>query len=245
MLKQVFKAENAKLKRSFLLYMHLIILVAFPILLGLYYGSRRFAISSANMFITFYEILAMASPIIISVVICLVFDREKKAGDFKNWLTEPYSKAKTIQSQLNYYWLWYVIEIIGITLIYYLILVVLYHITGISFLKTLVTSIVFALCGWVQYELAQVIALKWGIGGSLVMGFFGTVISLLGITSLFDFIWPVIPWAWQIRLITFWQHGISLGLIQLTILEYVCPLIMTLIIITLSRKYFNNWQGRK
>ena len=97
----------------------------------------------------------------------------------------------------------------------------------------------------VQYELAQIVVLKWGIGGSLVMGFFGTVVSLLGITSLFDFIWPVIPWAWQIRLITFWQHGISLGLIQLTILEYVCPLIMTLIIITLSRKYFNNWQGRK
>lgn len=245
MLKQTFKAENAKLKRSFLLYMHLIILVAFPVLLGLYYGSRKFTILSVNMFITYYEILAMASPIIISVVICLVFDREEKAGDFKNWLTEPYSKAKAIQSQLNYYWLWYVIEIIGISLIYYLILVGLYHIAGISFIKVLITSIVFVLCGWVQYELAQVVALKWGIGGSLVMGFFGTVISLLGITSLFDFIWPVIPWAWQIRLITFWQNNISFGLIQLTALEYVCPLIMTLIIIALSRKYFNSWQGRK
>lgn len=245
MLKQTIKAENAKLKRSFLLYMHLIILVAFPILLGLYYGSRRFAISSANMVITFYEILAMASPIIISIVICLVFDREEKAGDFKNWLTEPYSKGKVIQSQLNYYWLWYVIEIIGISLIYYLILVGLYHITGISFLKLLVTSIVFALCGLVQYELAQIVVLKWGIGGSLVMGFFGTVVSLLGITSLFDFIWPVIPWAWQIRLITFWQHGISLGLIKLTALEYICPLIMMLIIIALGKKYFNSWQGRK
>lgn len=241
MLKQVFKAENTKLKRSFLLYMHLIILVTFPILLGLYYGSRRFAITSANMFITFYEILAMASPIIISIVICLVVDREEKAGNFKNWLTEPYSKTKAIQSQLDYYWLWYVAEIVGISLIYYFILVSLYHIAGISFFKVLVTSIVFALCGLVQYELTQTTALKWGIGGSLVMGFFGTVISLLGITSLLDFIWPVIPWSWQIRLITFWQNGMNIGLIKLTALEYVCPLIMTLIIIALSRKYFNSW----
>lgn len=245
MLKQVFKAENIKLKRSFLLYMHLIILLAFPILLGLYYGSRKLSVTSTTMMIIFYEILAMASPIIISIVICLVFDREEKAGNFKNWLTEPYSKAKAIQSQLTYYWLWYLIEIIIITLIYYLILVCLYRINGISFLKVIVTSIVFVLCGLVQYELTQAVALKWSIGGSLIMGFFGTVISLLSITSLFDFIWPVIPWAWQIRLITFWQSNISLGLIKLTALEYICPFIMTILIIILCRKYFNNWQGKK
>lgn len=245
MLKRVFKAENIKLKRSFLLYMHLIILLAFPILLGLYYDSRKLSITSTTMMIIFYEILAIASPIIISIVICLVFDREEKAGNFKNWLNQPYSKAKAIHSQLSYYWLWYLFEIIATTLIYYLILVSLYHITGISFLKVIVTSIVFSLCGLVQYELTQTIALKWNIGGSLIMGFFGTIISLLSITSLFDLIWPVIPWAWQIRLITFWRSDISLSLTQLTALEYICPFIMTILIIILCRNYFNKWQGRK
>lgn len=244
MVRQIFKAENAKIRHSFLLYLHIAVLFLFPILLGLYYGSRKLTVAPASMITTFYEILAMATPIMISIVICLVFDREEKAGEFKNWLTEPFGKAKMIQGQLNYYWLWYVIEIIGISLIYYFLLVAIYHVSNISFLKLIATSIVFAFCGLAQYELTQIVALKWGIGGSLVMGFFGTVISLLSITSLLDIVWPIIPWAWQIRTITFWQANISGGLINFVALEYVCPLIMTVIIIFLGKNYFDKWEGK-
>lgn len=244
MIKQIWKAENAKLHHSFLLYLHIVVLSLFPILLGVYYGSRKLAVTSATMMTTFYEVLAIASPIMISIVICLVFDREEKAGNFKNWLSEPFSKAKMIQGQLNYYWLWYVIEIIGISLIYYALLIGLYHIQNISFIKLVITSIAFAFCGLVQYELTQMIALKWGIGDSLILGFFGTVISLLGITSLLDIIWPIIPWAWQIRMITFWQTNISAGLTNLVALEYICPLVMTGVVVALGRICFDKWQGR-
>ena len=38
MLKQVVEAENIKIRRSLLLYLHLIVLFLFPVLFGLYYG---------------------------------------------------------------------------------------------------------------------------------------------------------------------------------------------------------------
>lgn len=241
MFKQIVEAENVKMRRSLLLYLHLIVLF---LLLGLYYGSRKQVIASANMVIGFYEILAISSPIIISVVLCLVFDREEKAGTFKNWLTEPVSKGWVIQAQLSYYWIWYVIEIMGISLIFSGILFGIYQIE-FPLLKIILTNIAFSLCGIVQYELTQIIALRWGIGGALVLGFFGIVISLLSITSLLDFVWPVIPWAWQIRLTTFWQTNISLGLVKLSLIEYLIPLLLTCLIIFLGKHYFDNWQGKK
>lgn len=242
MMVKVFKSESVKLKRSFLLYLHLIVLVLFPIILAIYYGARSNIVSSRTMIITFFEILAMATPIMISIVISMVYDREEKAGTFKNWLSEAINKSDLIQLQLMYYWIWYVIEIVGISLIFYLIITVGYHVSGIAFNSFILTSIAFAILALFQYEITEIIALKWGVGGALVLGFFGTVISLLGITSLLDFIWPVVPWTWQIRLITFWQSSMSSELARITLIEYLIPLIFTVIILVIGKNYFTRWQ---
>lgn len=243
--KSIFKAENIKLHRSMLLYLHLIILVIFPLLMGVYYGSRKNLTTPANMVDTFNTMGALITPLAISIVVSVVFDREEKAGNFQNWLTQPISKGKTIMGQLIYYWLLYVIEVIGTNLIYYLVLTAVYHVTGISFLKLLSLSIVFAVLGFLQYEFAELVSLKWNIGGSLILGFFGSVISMLGVTSLFDLVWPFIPWAWQSRLTVFWRLNIPADYVKMATLSYLIPMILTVIFSWLIFRYFNNWQGTK
>lgn len=243
--KSIFKAENIKLHRSMLLYLHLITLVIFPLLMGVYYGSRKNLTTPANMVNMFNTILALISPLAISIVVSVVFDREEKAGNFQNWLTQPMSKGKTIMGQLIYYWLLYVIEVIGTNLIYYLVLTAVYHVTGISFLKLFSLSIVFAVLGFLQYEFAELVSLKWNIGGSLILGFFGSVISMLGVTSLFDLVWPFIPWAWQSRLTVFWRLNIPADYVKMATLSYLIPMILTVIFSWLIFRYFNNWQGTK
>jgi len=243
MLKNIFRSENVKLKRSFLLYLHLLTLIVYPLLMGLYYGTRKNIVNSSVMIITFYELLALISPLVISIVIGLVFDREEKAGHCKNWLANPGKKGLTIELQLLYYWLLYFLEIIGMSLIYFFILRFAFQINNISFIKILLTSFIFALFGLIQYELAQWIALKFNVGGAMILGFFGVVISGLSITSLFDFIWPVVPWAWQIRLITFWESTISSQVQILTAWEMVIPLILTVVLTCLIIKVFDNWQN--
>ncbi|QYN54455.1 lantibiotic immunity ABC transporter MutG family permease subunit [Lactobacillus panisapium] len=243
--KSIFKAENIKLHRSMLLYLHLAALIIFPLLIGVYYGSRKNLTTSANMVDMFNTILALISPLAISIVVSVVFDREEKAGNFQNWLTQPMSKGKTIMGQLIYYWLLYVIEVIGTNFIYYLVLTAVYHVTGISFLKLFSLSIVFAVLGFLQYEFAQLVSLKWNIGGSLILGFFGSVISMLGVTSLFDLIWPFIPWAWQSRLTVFWRLNIPADYVKMATLSYLVPVILTAILSWLIFRYFNHWQGTK
>lgn len=243
--KSIFKAENIKLHRSMLLYLHLIILVIFPLLMGVYYGSRKNLTTPANMVDTFNTMWALITPLAISIVVSVVFDREEKAGNFQNWLTQPISKGKTIMGQLIYYWLLYVIEVIGTNLIYYLVLTAVYHVTGISFLKLFSLSIVFAVLGFLQYEFAELVSLKWNIGGSLILGFFGSVISMLGVTSLFDLVWPFIPWAWQSRLTVFWRLNIPADYVKMATLSYLIPMILTVIFSWLIFRYFNNWQGTK
>ncbi|QYN52583.1 lantibiotic immunity ABC transporter MutG family permease subunit [Lactobacillus panisapium] len=243
--KSIFKAENIKLHRSMLLYLHLAALIIFPLLIGIYYGSRKNLTTSANMVDMFNTILALISPLAISIVVSVVFDREEKAGNFQNWLTQPMSKGKTIMGQLIYYWLLYVIEVIGTNLIYYLVLTAVYHVTGISFLKLFSLSIVFAVLGFLQYEFAELVSLKWNIGGSLILGFFGSVISMLGVTSLFDLVWPFIPWAWQSRLTVFWRLNIPADYVKMATLSYLVPVILTAILSWLIFRYFNHWQGTK
>ncbi|MCO6533141.1 lantibiotic immunity ABC transporter MutG family permease subunit [Lactobacillus sp.] len=243
--KSIFKAENIKLNRSMLLYLHLAALIIFPLLIGVYYGSRKNLTTSANMVDMFNTILALISPLAISIVVSVVFDREEKAGNFQNWLTQPMSKGKTIMGQLIYYWLLYVIEVIGTNLIYYLVLTAVYHVTGISFLKLFSLSIVFAVLGFLQYEFAELVSLKWNIGGSLILGFFGSVISMLGVTSLFDLVWPFIPWAWQSRLTVFWRLNIPADYVKMATLFYLVPVILTAILSWLIFRYFNHWQGTK
>lgn len=243
--KSILKAENIKLHRSMLLYLHLAALIIFPLLMGVYYGSRKNLTSPENMINIFDLSLALVSPLAISIVVCLVFDREEKAGNFKNWLTEPMSKGKIVTGQLVYYWLLYVIEIIGTSLIYYLILTVIYKVAGISFIKLLLTSIVFALLGFLEYELAEFAAMKWNVGGSLILGFFGSVISILGTTSLFDLIWPIIPWAWQSRLTVFWLPNIPVIYRKIVALSYIVPIILTVIFSWMIIRYFSHWQGKE
>lgn len=244
MLKQTFGAENIKLRRSMLLYIHLTVLIILPLIFGCYYGGRKNLSSSENMINIFNTLLALASPIMISIVVCLVYDREKKAGDFKNWLAEPISKGKIIMAQVVYYWLLYVIEIIGMSLIYYLILTFAFKVVDISFIKLLLTSIAFSLLGFFQYEVAEVVVMKWNVGGSLVLGFFGSVIAMLGTTSLFDFIWPIIPWTWQSRLSVFWLSNISLTYQKLAALSYIVPVLLTIVLSWPIICYFNHGQER-
>ena len=244
MISHVFRAENLKLKRSFLLYLHVIVLFLYPIMMALYLGGRKRIISPDRIITVYFDILALATPIIISIVISLVYDREEKAGHFKNWLSESIEKQRLIQLQLDYYYFLYIIEIVGMSLIFYGFIFAFYQVNTISCLKFLLTVLGFALLGFCQYEIAELFALKWGTGGCLILGFFGTVITFLGPTVLLDWIWPILPWAWQIRLNTFWQNGISDSLIKITLAEYLLPLILTNIIIRLALRYFKKWQGK-
>lgn len=69
--------------------------------------------------------------------------------------------------------------------------------------------------------------------------------NALGVTSLFDLVWPFIPWAWQSRLTVFWRLNIPADYVKMATLSYLVPVILTAILSWLIFRYFNHWQGTK
>ncbi|MCT6892066.1 MAG: lantibiotic ABC transporter permease, partial [Lactobacillus sp.] len=67
-------------------------------------------------------------------------------------------------------------------------------------------------------------------------------ISALSITVIFDFIWPIVPWSWQIYLVAFWQKEMSLGSQKVIGLLMLIPLFLTVIFSLLIEKAYRNWQ---
>lgn len=247
MIKRIFNSENLKIKRSFILWVHIASIIVFPALLGGYYGSRYPAVHVAQIIVNYYEFLAILTPLAINIVTCIIFDREQKAGNFKNLLSLSENKAAVIQTQMFYYWALYTIVVLGGTLIYFLILKCFFGLTMPSFYLLLITSMVFSLVALFQYELAYLVTSIWGAGSSLVIGFFGSLLAVLSITVLLDKVWFLIPWSWQIRLIGFWQPGV-LENSQIAFWyasKYIPCVILTILILTISSAYYKNWAGKK
>lgn len=247
MIKRIFSSEMLKSKRSFIFWAHFVSIIGFPILLGGYYGSRYPAVHSTQIIISYYEFLAILTPLAISIVTCVVFDREQKAGNFKNLLSLPENKAVVIQIQLLYYWLLYAVVVLGSTVIYYFILEYLFGLTMPSFYLLIITSLAFSLVAFFQYELAYLITSVWNAGSGLVIGFFGSLLAILSITVLLDKIWFFMPWSWQIRLIAFWQPG-TLKNTQMLFWyasKYIFCVILTILILVISSIYYKRWTGKR
>jgi lantibiotic protection ABC transporter MutG family permease subunit len=245
MIRRVFAAETIKLRRSPLLILHAVVLAIYPLVMAFYDGQRCQSISAAGMVMTFFELIAVVSPVLISIVVSMVYDREKNAGSFKNMLAQPMPAGRMIRFQLGYYWMLYAIEVIGSSALFLLWLWVFFRLTTIPAGPFLLTAMAFALLGLAQYFLAQLVVVRWGVGATLTMGFFGTVIALLGTTVIFDWIWPIVPWAWQIRLVTFWMPGVSSGVRRLTGILYVMAAVVLAIVCGACGHGLSRWADRQ
>ncbi len=241
MILNIFTSEYRKLKRSLILYIHIIIFIFFPLILGLYYRNKVAYLGQNTIYTVFYETLAIASPIMISIVTCLVFDREEKAGKFKNWLSTPFNKVALLQIQLIFYWLLYFIEIIGVSLIFYLIID--FPIKTYILPKIILVSTLFSILGFSLYQITFIFSLKWNTSGALIIGIFGVILAFLGITSLFDNYWVLFPWTWQIRTVIFWQPNISKLILNISKIEYLVCLCLIFVISMLSIAICKKWEG--
>ena len=236
-----------KLRRSFILWIHIFSAIVFPVLLGIYYGNRYPTVNLSQVIINYYEFLSILTPIAISIVVCVIFDREQKAGHFKNILSLPESKVTIIKSQILYYWSLYAVVVVGSTIIYYVLLKFVFNLPMPSFFSIIITSVVLTLLAYFYYELTYLAIGLLGNGSGLIIGFFGSLISVLSLTVLVDKVWPFIPWSWQIRLIGFWQPGVlqSTHIMLWYSYKYVTSVILTIIIIIVSSVCYKNWTGQR
>ncbi|MFK5704822.1 ABC transporter permease [Ligilactobacillus sp. LYQ139] len=230
----IFRAEFIKNKRSSILWLHLFALVAFPIILGVYYGVhvRCTAQIAVKMY---YQLVSLMTPLVISIIITIVNKRESKAGHFKNLISVPTRKERMLNEQLFFYIVLYLIVILGSSIIYW---GVFSKLSGGFLLKGIVISLFMWILSISQYEIYRIIAYVFSNGITLLLGIIGSFTAVLGNTVLFDKFWFLIPWIWQGRLAVFYSQAVPVSILKMYAMQYILCLIITLFIYIVSNVIF-------
>lgn len=230
----IFRAELIKNKRSSILWLHLFALIAFPIILGVYYGVHVRCTGQIAVKM-YYQLVSLVTPLVISIIITIVNRRESKAGHFKNLISVPKRKERMLNEQLFFYIVLYLIVILGSSIIYW---GVFSKLSGGFLLKGIVISLFMWLLSISQYEIYRIIAYVFGNGITLLLGIIGSFIAVLGNTILFDKFWFVIPWTWQGRLAVFYSQIVPVSVLKMYAMQYILCLIITLFIYIASTTIF-------
>ncbi|MCK8635993.1 ABC transporter permease [Apilactobacillus kunkeei] len=239
MIARTFKSESIKLINSYILYLHVASMIIFPTLLAVFFGINHYPLKSFVLLPNFFLVISFVSPVVISIVASMVNDRETKAGNYKNLLDTSMSPLKVFQSQIAFYWLLYLIEIILSFAIYGLILNVVFNVAPFPYFILLGFCILFSLLALIQYEVCFLASYIFGTAGSLVLGFAGLILSALSETVIFDNVWEFIPWSWQIRSIAFFQNGTTLNESIHYALLYIFSIIISLVLLFICNKIFS------
>ncbi|OQR54194.1 lantibiotic immunity ABC transporter MutG family permease subunit [Bacillus sp. CDB3] len=245
-------AEFKKRNRSLFLLLHLVIPLTLSGIWMTYISARKDLVNPQFIYVTFFELLGIGTPLIISIICGVVSDSEDEAGNFQNMFGLTKNKTITFISQISMMILSYFFAILLAISTYTLALKYLVGVDEINFSLYFLNGLIFTLCSIFLYFFYQVIGYKYGIGMCSIGGFAGLIIAALSVTSIGDKVWMFLPWAWPNRfsLYLFGHSEISQSTItdnyinSTSILKgCVSSVIFTIIIISIF--WFKNWYGRK
>lgn len=236
------KAEFMKCKHSVLLYVHILI----P-LLGAVVFAGYFRVSSWDVQTkvgAYLEILAVAFPFLIGVIVAMAVQIENQAGHYQLMLGTIPSRCSTYIGKLAFLMIG-AIGSVALALgcffaIYREAPFTVYWKAGILLLIT-----IFPL-----YLVHLFVGMNFGKGASMGLGIAGSLVAALMITGLGDAVWKYNPWAWAVRSMDY----IVLDWSQPDVFKLVCndftigiviALICSLLLFFLSMIWFCSWEGGK
>ena len=87
----------------------------------------------------------------------------------------------------------------------------------------------------------------FGKGASIGLGIVGSLISALMLTGIGDGIWPIVPWAYSVRLCSYFIMYNSSTLMenQSIIHSMIMMIIYMVTLLVLQLIFINYWEGRR
>ena len=238
------KTEFIKLKRTPILYIHLLIPILGSILFLSYFSVSNW--DTATKLITYFRSLAIVFPLLIGIITGIIIEQEEQAGSFQNMFVLFKKKAIFYCSKLL---ILLILSIASILMATFIFAFVFKNFDMIFYMKlglTLFAGNIFV------YVMHLFVSLKYGKEASIGLGIAGVLLSALMRTGLGDNIWYFIPWAWALR---FCDYLMSMELNQLNLNDVtlissinngaIVLILTTLVSLILSISWFNKWEGRK
>lgn len=236
------KAEFLKCRHSLLLYIHILL----PLLSAVIFaGYFRISGWDAQIKVSAYlEILAVAFPFLIGIIVGMSVQIEHQAGHFQLMLGTIPSRTATFLGKIGLLMIGATVAVAlalcGFSLIYREASLTVYLKAG-----TLLIMTVFPL-----YMIHLFVGMNFGKGASMGLGIAGSLVAALMITGLGDAIWKYNPWAWGVRSMDYtvlaWSKP---DLFQMVRDDFIAgiriALLCSALLFVFSIIWFRSWEGGK
>lgn len=246
-IKNYLKSDFYKFLKSKIIMTHFFI----PII-GLVFALLYFKISNFGVFeksLTYFNLISIAFPIIISIVINLVYEQEEEAKGFQYFLSAPTKKYIPHISKLI---LILILAFIStcISILGFGIVLKFIEVENIKILFYVKETLIIFISNVTIYILQYIIVFYFGKALSIGFGIIGSLIVALMRTGLGDGLWAIVPWSHSIRLSSYLlknevikDYKIPLqGEIKLAIISLITFIAIDVILLIIFGYY---WEGKK
>lgn len=236
------RAEFMKCKHSVLLHVHILI----P-LLGAVIFAGYFRISSWDVqtkVSAYLEVLAVAFPFLIGIIVGMVVQIEQQAGHYQLMLGTIPSRVATYLGKIGLLMIGAIgaiaLALGGFYAIYREAPLTVYLKAGALLVMT-----IFPL-----YLVHLFVGMSLGKGVSMGLGIAGSLVAALMITGLGDAVWKYNPWAWGVRsmdyIVLAWSKPDVFQLLRSDFITgIVIVLLCSLLLFFFSIIWFCSWEGGK
>lgn len=236
------KAEFAKCRHSALLYIHILV----P-LLGAVVFAGYFRISGWDVqtnISAYLEILAVAFPFLIGIIVGMVVQLENQAGHWQLMLGTIPSRSVAYIGKISFL----MIGAIGAEALALGCFAVIYQEAPLTIY--LQAGILMILAVFPLYLVHLFVGMWFGKGASMGLGIAGSLVAALMITGLGDAVWKYNLWAWGVRFMDYtvlsWSNSDVFNLVcHDFIIGIVIALFSSLLLFLLSSIWFRSWEGCK
>lgn len=240
------QSDIYKITHSALLPIHLILPIASAAVFLAYYVISPW--EETQKVSAYFQVLAMAFPVLISVITVMLSEKELQAGAFQLVLSTPRKKYLPHFSM-----------ILAITLCGFIASML--AAVSFGFVFRLMGNQLFTMSLYVKaglllfygnislYILEYLLSFAFGKGVGLGLGIVGSLLSALLLTGLGDKIWPFLPWSISTRFCStlvestlgqanfIEQHGVKQG--------FLFIVISTILLLITVNFWSEKWEGRK
>lgn len=243
---RLVRADFQKIKRSSLLWIHVLVPFFISAAFVAYYSNST--VNAVSKISGYFQVLSIGFPLIIGIVTGSAAEQEAEAANFQQLLTAEYKTAGFLSKIV----MLFLLELFSLSIaagvfaagmkfskVYNLISAAIYG----KIVLLLFSSMVFL------YFLHVLCSLRFGSGASIGLGIGESLISALMLTGLGDGIWKWIPCAFGVRF-SYYYIGLNANTANSAyIIEdfksgiYTCTA-MTIAIIIISVVFFHSFEGR-
>lgn len=247
---RILKSDFVKLRRSPLLYVHILI----PVIGICAYSVYAFisTASAAEKITGYFQFLGFAFPAVIGIVSAMVTEQELMAGNGYYLLTSASPKVLSGAAKI-------------ILLLVLALFAVFLAACGFGFvMNILLKENVFPIYFYFQagcillagnialYIIHFFVSLRFGKGAGIGLGIIESLVAALMLTGLGEGIWYMLPCAWSIRFTAMWTAkaaypGLFPADIYRTGMAVGIPFcfLISLVLLSLVLIWFGRWEGRK